>query len=104
MGESPKDSRPPVWDKFKSKIAESEKRRLRAQKERTRSLWFGMGTFGIVGWSIAIPTLLGVALGYWLDTLWPDAISWKLNLLLIGVILGCWNAWIWVTKHSPPWK
>jgi len=53
--------------------------------------------FGVVGWSVAVPTLLGIALGLWLDRLWPGGFSWTLALLLAGVTLGCLNAWYWVS-------
>jgi predicted F0F1-ATPase subunit/F1F0 ATPase subunit 2 len=48
-----------------------ESRKLKARREKGRSLWFGMGMFGLVGWSVAIPTLAGIALGVWVDTRWP---------------------------------
>ena len=55
----------------KSPLSESvgakAKRKLRAQRHVTRTVWFGMGMMGLIGWSVAIPTLLGAALGLWLD-------------------------------------
>jgi len=62
-------------------------------------VWFGLGASGIVGWSVAIPTLIGVALGVWIDSKWPGRFSWTLMLLVAGVILGCLNAWYWVTRE-----
>jgi ATP synthase protein I len=56
--------------------------------------------FGLVGWSVAIPTLLGIALGLWLDARWPGRVSRTLTFLIIGVILGCLNAWYWVKQES----
>lgn len=57
---------------------------------------FGLGMIGMVGWSVAIPTLLGIAAGTWMDRTWPSGHSWTLTLLFAGVILGCLNAWYWV--------
>ncbi|MEZ5580989.1 MAG: hypothetical protein R3F40_17230 [Candidatus Competibacteraceae bacterium] len=37
------------------------------------SVWFGLGLFGIVGWTRALPAVLG-ALGLWLDRNWPSRI------------------------------
>lgn len=81
-------------------MAQKESRKLKARREKGRSLWFGMGMFGVVGWSVAIPTLAGIALGVWVDTRWPGPYSWTLMLLVIGVGLGCLNAWYWIKRES----
>jgi ATP synthase protein I len=44
--------------------------------------------------------LLGAALGLWLDRKFPGPHSWTLTLLIIGVIIGCANAWYWVAKEN----
>lgn len=80
-------------------IGDKAARRQRAKGRADHSLWFGLGMFGLVGWSIAIPTLLGIVLGIWLDDLWPGRISWTLTLLFLGVIAGCRNAWYWIEKE-----
>lgn len=82
------------------KIEKSAERRIVARRETDRSIWFGMGMFGIIGWSVAVPTLLGTALGVWIDKRWPGSYSWTLMLLFIGLILGCLNAWHWVREES----
>ncbi|NIP73238.1 MAG: ATPase F0F1 [Gammaproteobacteria bacterium] len=81
-------------------MSRKAERKLRAQKEKERTAWFWLGMFGLVGWSVAIPTLIGVALGVWIDRNWPSDISWTLNLLIVGVIIGCINAWYWVKQES----
>ena len=63
-----------------------------------RGLRRGLGMFGVVGWSVAIPTLIGVAVGIWIDRSWPSQFSWTLMLLIGGLMLGCMNAWYWVRK------
>ena len=75
-------------------------RKQKAQRRLTRTIWHGLGMMGLVGWSVAIPTLLGAALGIWLDKHFPGKHSWTLMLLLIGLILGCVNAWRWVAKED----
>ena len=55
---------------------------------------------GLVGWSIVVPTLLGAALGKWIDSQSLDNRSWTLVLLIAGLTLGCWNAWRWVSKED----
>jgi ATP synthase protein I len=54
----------------------------------------------MVGWTIAITTLIGVAIGIWMDRTWPSGYSWTLTMLFIGLIIGCMNAWYWVNKES----
>lgn len=83
------------------RIARKEVRKLKARREGDRSVWFGLGSFGLIGWSVAVPTLIGVAIGLWLDSQWPNQrISWTLTLLVLGVALGCLNAWNWVKRES----
>jgi ATP synthase protein I len=55
--------------------------------------------FGMVGWSITIPTIVCLALGIWIDRRWPSPYSWTLMLLFVGVVLGCLNAWYWVKRE-----
>jgi ATP synthase protein I len=75
-------------------------RRIKARREKDRSIWFGLGMFGLVGWSVAVPTLVGIALGVWIDARWPSRFSWTLMLLFVGVALGCINAWRWVKREG----
>jgi len=75
-------------------------RKLKAQRHITRTIWFGLGMMGLIGWSVAIPTLLGAALGLWLDQHYPQPQSWTLTLLFIGLIIGCVNAWHWVNREG----
>ena len=85
-------------------VAETLRRevaRKRRSRQRTeRGLWFGLGTFGLVGWSVAVPTLAGLAAGIWLDGRLGGPFSWTLALLVAGVCIGCANAWYWVAKES----
>jgi ATP synthase protein I len=55
---------------------------------------------GLIGWSVTVPTLLGTALGIWLDKHHPGGHSWTLALLVAGLSIGCWNAWHWVAKEE----
>jgi ATP synthase protein I len=81
-------------------IGRAAERRLKARRERRHGVWFGLGMFGLVGWSVAVPTLAGIALGWWLDRTVPEHFSWTLALLLAGAVLGAMNAWFWVNKES----
>ena len=74
-------------------------RKLKARRS-TPGVWFGLGMMGLVGWSVVVPTLLGAALGVWLDNHHPGDRSWTLALLVAGLVLGCFNAWHWVSKEN----
>lgn len=75
-------------------------RKLRAQRNPTRGIWSGLGMMGLIGWSVSIPTLIGAALGVWLDRRYPGGRSWTLALLVAGLAVGCFNAWHWVDKED----
>ena len=87
-------------DDLHAEVARRVSRRRRAQRERDRSVWFSLGMMGLVGWSVAIPTLLGIGLGWWIDATWPGRVSWTLTLLVVGVAIGCLNAWHWVRQEG----
>ena len=64
---------------FRQQIAEKENRKLKAQQEKKQSALMGFGMFGMVGWSVSVPVLLGTALGIWLDKSYPQTFSWTLT-------------------------
>jgi len=85
---------------FGRQVEIKDSRKMKARRERYKNVWYGLGLFGIVGWSVAIPTIVGVALGLWLDARRPGGISWTLTGLFAGVVVGCLNAWYWVKRES----
>jgi len=87
-----------IADRFAQKVAQKETLRIRGLKHKDETVWFGLGMFGIVGWAVAIPTLIGIALGLWIDRTWPSQYSWALMLLIAGVVIGSINATYWIKK------
>ena len=85
---------------WRRRVGGEAQRKLKARREKDRGLWFGLGMFGLVGWSVAIPTLAGIALGVWIDARTASPYSWTLMLLFVGVVVGCFNAWYWVKRES----
>ncbi len=85
---------------FSQQVGVKAARKLKAQRRVTQTVWSGLGMMGMVGWSVAVPTLLGAALGLWLDEHYPGGHSWTLMWLAIGLGLGCFNAWHWVAKED----
>ena len=75
-------------------------RKLKARRNAAQGVWFGLGMMGLIGWSVVIPTLLGAALGIWLDQHYPGKHAWTLALLMAGLAIGCLNAWHWVAKED----
>lgn len=94
------EKRPPPPDSMEDLVIAKQRRKLRSRREGSRSAWFGLGMFGLVGWSIAVPTLVGIAVGTWLDASFPGRISWKLTLLFLGVGMGFANAYRWMHQES----
>jgi ATP synthase protein I len=84
---------------FSKEVAKKEKRKLKALKEKN-GVWFGLAMMGMVGWSVAVPALLGAALGIWLDKSYPQTFSWTLTFLMVGIIGGVIIAWSWVNKED----
>ena len=60
----------------------------------------GIGTFGMIGWSIAVPTVGGAFMGIWLDSKVPQGFSWTVALILGGVVLGAFIAAAWINKEG----
>ncbi len=78
------------------------KKKMAARQDKQKSLFFGLGVFGVVGWSVAIPTFFGALLGRWLDARSDLQISWTLTCILGGMILGCVIAWNWMNREGGP--
>ncbi len=79
-------------------IAEKAKLKKMAQ-ENKHSVWSGLRVFGLVGWSVVVPTIGGVLLGRWLDAHYKQSFSWTLSFLFIGLLAGCIMAWKWLMKE-----
>lgn len=85
---------------FSRQVAEKERRKKKALRDKKRSVWFGLGMFGMVGWSVVVPTLLGALLGIWLDKTHPQSFSWTLTFLLFGLVSGGFIAAHWVNSED----
>ncbi|QOW12026.1 ATP synthase subunit [Kaistella flava (ex Peng et al. 2021)] len=86
-------------DFFSDEISKKEQRKLKALQDKN-GVWFGLGMMGMVGWSVAVPTLMGAALGIWLDKDYPQYFSWTLSLLFIGLVTGIVIAGYWVKNED----
>ncbi len=96
--EKPQGTSEDEW--FRREVSRKELRKLRARRTGDRGPWFWLGMFGMVGWSVAIPTVLGILVGAWLDHHYGGRISWTLTMLFLGIAIGCWTAWYWIHRES----
>lgn len=85
---------------FAEQVGTKAARKRRAQRNPAQGVWFGLGMMGLIGWSVVVPTLLGAALGTWLDKHYSNTHSWAIALLAAGLAVGCLNAWHWVAKEE----
>ncbi|WP_244168342.1 MULTISPECIES: AtpZ/AtpI family protein [Pseudomonas] len=91
---------PPAGESLAEQVGSKATRKLKARRRGSPAVWFGLGMMGLIGWSVALPTLLGAALGLWLDQRYPAGRSWTLALLMAGLTIGCLNAWHWVSRED----
>jgi ATP synthase protein I len=96
MGTEPIDPAPGEETPFSREVAAKAARKLKFIRRGDQGVWFGLGMTGLIGWSVAIPTLLGAMVGLWWDRRHPGTHSWTLALLSAGLVVGCLNAWHWV--------
>jgi ATP synthase protein I len=80
-------------------IEKDSKKKIKAEEEGSQ-IMFGLGLFGIIGWSISVPTVLGIFLGVFLDKRFTQSFSWTLTLLFAGVVMGSFNAWHWIKEKT----
>jgi ATP synthase protein I len=85
---------------FARQVAGKAARKSKAQRSGKQTIWFGLGMSGLIGWSVATPTLAGALLGVWWDRHHPGPHSWTLALLVAGLTLGCGNAWYWLSRQD----
>lgn len=94
------DVRPDGGEELRRAVENRQSRKLHSRRAGPPRPWFGLGLFGLVGWSVAVPTLTGIAVGVWIDRHHPGRHSWTLMLLFVGLALGCLQAWYWMKREG----
>jgi ATP synthase protein I len=89
----------PSAERMVRQVGEKQKRLERSQG-REYNVLNAIGMLGVVGWSVALPTVLGILAGMWLDRHWPSRISWTLTLLGAGLAIGCVSAWLRIEREQ----
>ena len=84
---------PEDHEKLGQAVRKRQERREFWQREGERSLGQNLAMIGALGWTIVVPTLLGIFAGRWLDQTFHSGIFWTLGLLVAGLAAGCTFAW-----------
>jgi len=84
---------PENHEKLSDAVKTRQERRERWQREGERSIGQNLAMIGVLGWTIVLPTLLGLFAGRWLDRQFHMGIFWTLGLLGVGLTIGCMLAW-----------
>jgi len=91
-----------VFDEENKKIKKTLVKKVRTMARRdTRILHLNAAILSVYGWQMAIPTLIGIILGRFLDRHFSiPYLSWTLNLIILGAVIGFFNANHWVKKEG----
>ena len=70
------------------------------QHKENRQVVYRAALLSVYGWQLTIPVLLGIILGIFLDKAFPVShFSWILNFILLGFVVGVYNANQWMKKN-----
>lgn len=89
----------PEDNQLVASIRQRTARRLRAEREGEPSFAGYLAQVGVLGWTIVLPTLIGMFLGRWLDQRLGTGIFWTGPSLIVGLVIGCWAAWRWMHRR-----
>ena len=85
--------KPDDREKLSDAVKIRQERCERWEREGERSIGQNLAMIGVLGWTIVLPTLLGLFAGRWLDRQFSLGIFWTLSLLVVGLTVGCALAW-----------
>ena len=86
--------------RLQKQVENQVKRIKKARREKTSILaqTLYLGTLGLV---LVLPIVGGAYLGAWLDSLLAGySMSWTLNLLLVGVMIGAVNVYLLIREKE----
>lgn len=87
-------------DRLAEAARRAAERSEKGREDPEPSLGTRLGQIGILGWTIVVPTLLGLFLGRWLDRTFDTGVFYSAPLLMIGAAIGFWSAWKWMHSHG----
>ncbi len=84
---------------FRQRAIKKEEQKLKSHPPNEVNVWSGFRVFGLVGWSVVIPTLIFLAIGRWLDHLRHDGHACTVSMLAAGVTFGFFLALVLIAKE-----
>ena len=84
---------------FSELVGEEERRKIEARKPGSRGTLAWIGAIGLMGWTIALPMVLGIALGRWIDSRGSGPRLFTIMFMIGGLLIGCAMAWSWIWKR-----
>ncbi|TAL86434.1 MAG: F0F1 ATP synthase subunit, partial [Rhodanobacter sp.] len=63
MSDRPDRKLPSADQTLAEQVGNKAARKLHARRHGASGVWFGLGMMGLIGWSVAVPTLIGAAIG-----------------------------------------
>ncbi len=90
------------YNKEQNKTARILIKKARTLEQRkNRIFYFNAAILSVYGWQLSVPVLLGVMIGTYCDKHFPSGtISWTLNGIFLGFIIGIFNANYWLRKEG----
>lgn len=86
-------------EKLRQRLAEQAQQMEKAERERPTIL-AQTAYLGVLGLLFILPVVGGAYLGNWLDSkLEGYSMSWTLNLLLLGVLVGAANVYFFIRER-----
>jgi ATP synthase protein I len=89
---------PDEQDRLVSETRRRGERHRRWLRDGDPSVAHRLAQIGVLGWIVVVPMLLGVFAGRWLDRTFHTGLFFTAPLLMLGVVLGCWSAWKWISS------
>ncbi|MBA3722051.1 MAG: ATP synthase subunit [Parachlamydiaceae bacterium] len=90
---------PPKKEDFREEAIKKEARKLKARGKKEINAWWGFSLFGLVGWSVIVPALIGVFIGGVIEHHYTGSHGWTLALLLSGICIGSILALLLLAKE-----
>ena len=83
------------------KQVERQARRMRQAEKDRPTLLAQTAYIGTLGLLFVLPVVIGAYLGDWLDSrLSGYSVSWTVSLLLLGVIVGAINVYLFIRERE----
>ena len=82
------EKQPPDKKNFRDQAIKKEARKLKCRCQKEVNAWWGFSLFGLVGWSVVAPALIGIFVGGLLEHYYTGSHAWTLALLLGGICVG----------------